>query len=684
MLYDFLFEIGVEELPSGSVQTLAQALTTHFLEGLAEAHIHHGAVRSFATPRRLAVLVRDVSSQQPEQHLSKRGPNVNANAAAVQGFATSCGVTPDALTTLTTEKGSWWAYEAILPGAATLTLLPAILETAVNALPIAKPMRWGHGEHAFARPVHWVVALLGDQVVPMTLLGQTAQRQTYGHRFHHPEAVDIISPLHYEEALHQAHVIAHFETRRQTIVDQIQHQARPHQAIMPEALLDEVTSIVEWPCTLRATIDPRFLDVPAEALIAAMQVHQKCFALRDEQGCLVPTFLTVANIQSKHPHCVKAGNEKVMHARLSDAAFFYHQDKKHPLSQALPALSNMVFQEKLGSLADKTSRLQRLMQTLTPLLNLDAQHADRAAMLSKCDLLSGMVGEFPELQGIMGSYYALAEGESAAVALAIREHELPRFSADDLPTSSLGLALSLADRIDTLVGIFAIGLTPRGVKDPFKLRRHAHAVIRLLLAMKQPLSLSALLHEACHAYPSALTLHEDKIVDEVQRFILERLPAYYQAQEIDASVVLAVRASQEDMLFDMDQRIQAVLNLLQSTEGRTLVALSKRVNHLLDHAAFDEHSTLKIDETCLTEDAEKTLYAHLLTLESNTQFADNYTQRLTNLATLSAPIEVFFANVMVMTDDLKQRQTRLSLLKRVQTLIHAVANLAYLSSELKS
>ena len=689
MLNDLLFELGTEELPSGAVWPLADALASHLTALLATAKIQHGAVYRFATPRRLAVVIHDVQVLQDSQTVFRRGP---AHASALDaegrplppllGFAKSCGVTVNELTLSRSDKGEWWVYEAVLAGAKTKDLLPAMMNEALAMLPIAKPMRWGNGDEQFARPVHWSVFLLGDELVETSVLGVATGRQSYGHRFHHPQAIEILNPRTYESQLRDAFVVADFTLRRQLIVNQVQQLAASSdfQAVMPESLLDEVTSIVEWPEALLANFEHEFLDVPSEALIAAMQSHQKCFALRDKNGHLLPHFITVANIESKDPLQVVKGNEKVMRARLSDAAFFYHQDKKQKLSEYYPATSKVVFQVRLGSLQDKMRRLQVLMDYLTSPLQLNRSQALRVAELSKCDLMTGMVGEFPELQGLMGCYYARHDGEDDAVAEALHEQYLPRFSADVLPQTSLGLALSLADRLDTVVGIFAMGQKPSGVKDPFKLRRHALAIVRLLTASPAALNLSTLIDATLHVYGEDLQPVDVQILGELKPFILDRLQSFYQAQGVSSAVVLAVRARQDDWFFDIDNRIKALLTFVSLPEAASLAAACKRVNNLLQHALLPMEQQA-INLKLLEADSEKELFEQIQKIEqivSPLYSAGEYGRILSQLASLHDPVNAFFENVMVMVDDQAIKANRLCLLGRLQQLLQGVADISLL------
>lgn len=689
MSNDLLFELGTEELPSGAVWPLADALANNIAANIRKAGLNHGEVRQFATPRRLAVLIQQVEDKQPSQKIVRRGPACVAACdaegkptEALLGFARSCGVSLDELTKIKTDKGEWWAYESDSPGADTCDLLPLMVKEAIAALPMAKPMRWGDGDVEFARPVHWAVMLFGDRVIPAEILGVVAGRQSYGHRFHHPQAIEISSPHLYEVLLKDAFVIADFNARRQLIIEQVEDLAAQHgfDAVMPESLVDEVTSIVEWPRALLASFEQEFLDVPAEALIAAMQSHQKCFALRDSRGQLQPYFIAVANIVSHHAEQVIAGNEKVMRARLSDAAFFYRQDQKRALSDYIPATENVIFQARLGSLQDKAMRIQTLMNFLIQPLQLNERQALRAAELCKCDLMTGMVGEFPELQGLMGYYYAQHDGEDMLVAQALNEQYMPRFAADALPETTLGLALSLADRLDTLVGIFAIGQKPTGVKDPFKLRRHALAVVRLLMATSAPLNLSTLIEQALHGYEDSLQPGKE-MVAELHAFILERMQSFYQSQDIATDLIQAVRARQNDWLYDVDMRVRALLNFIHLPEAVSLSAACKRVNNILQQASLASLNTA-VEPQQLEEAAERTLFDHIQTMEQAViplYSEGNYVHILEQLATLREPVDAFFDHVMVMVDNEAVKNNRLRLLLRLQALLQGVADISLLS-----
>ncbi|KTC99917.1 glycine--tRNA ligase subunit beta [Legionella erythra] len=686
-LNDFLFEIGCEELPFAAVRNLSTALADNVKGALDKAQLTYQSLRVFASPRRLALLITQLPDEQPEQRLLRRGParntaydNQGQPTKALLGFAKSCGVDLGELTVLKTDKGEWLVHDSVVKGGKTRDLLPELMNQAIAALPIAKPMRWGDGDVEFARPVHWIIMLFGNEVIPCTVLGVPAGQTTYGHRFHHPEGIRLLKPEDYEDALAKAMVIVDVEKRRQQIKNAVETLAAKHQAkaIMSDSLLDEVTAIVEWPTPLLASFDQAFLQVPPEALIASMQSHQKCFALEDNKGQLLPHFITVANINSSNPAQVIAGNEKVMRARLSDAAFFFEQDKKQALSQHIAATKKVVFQARLGTLADKAARVKALTGSLIAPLKLNEDQVNRAAELSKCDLMTGMVGEFPELQGLMGYYYALHDGEDRDVAIALNEQYLPRFSGDALPATPLGLALSLADRLDTLVGIFAIGQKPSGVKDPFKLRRHALAVVRLLLATDARIDLQDLINQSKAIYGDVIN-QQDESLSEIKGFILERLQSFYQNKGISAHLVQAVRARQDDWLYDFDRRVTALADFVTRPEASVLSAACKRVNNILQQAQMASATT--VVTSLLEAGAEQALYTDLNRIEEHIQplyQQGDYGAILSQLTRLREPVDAFFDQVMVMVDDPQIRMNRLHLLNQLQSVLQGVADISLL------
>lgn len=686
MAQDLLFELGCEELPSGFVRPMADAFRGRVLHALDAAGLQYQSTKAFASPRRMALYIAQLEEEQAPVEISRRGPALAAAydeageaTQALKGFARSCGVDIDALTHLKTDKGTWVVYEAVAEGKKTVELIVPILQDALKHLPIAKPMRWGNEEIEFVRPVHWALLLFGQQVIKADILGLTTGRQSFGHRFHAPAAIEILTPSSYEAQLEQAYVMADFAKRRQRIVEQTNALAAGINAkpVMPDYLLEEVSSIVEWPKALLVNFDKQFLEVPAEALIASMQSHQKCFAIKDADDQLMPHFVTVSNIETSNEHLVVHGNEKVMHARLSDAAFFYNQDKKQALSAYQPQTAKVVFQKQLGSLQDKSFRVQSLLSQWLDAFDLDKTLAERAALLSKCDLMTGMVNEFPELQGLMGYYYSLNDKEQPLLAKSLYEQYLPRFSGDSLPESNLGRALSLADRLDTLAGIFAIGQKPSGEKDPFKLRRHALAVVRLLSAHTKPIQLAALIKQSIQNYADLLEI-APSLDGDIKNFILDRLQSWYLTQGFTSDLIAAALARQDEWLYDLKQRLLALKDFVLRPEAAALSAACKRVHNMLSAKAVSQEA---VSVDLLTEACEKALYKAINQMNEDLKpfyRSADYQEILTRLAGLRAVVDDFFDQVMVMSDDEAIQSNRLALLAHLRALFSGVADISLL------
>lgn len=684
---DLLVEIGTEELPPKALRRLSLAFAEGVRKGLDQAGLAPEAVSPYGAPRRLAVLLRGVPDAQEDREVLRRGPALTAAfddegcpTKAAQGFARSCGMAVEKLERLETDKGTWLAHRNLEKGQATVELVPRIVESALAQLPIPKRMRWGDREEEFVRPVHWVVLLFGDQPIEATVLGVAAGRHTRGHRFHHPERIYLAEPAAYGPVLEtEGHVVADMDARREAVRAQVLEtaQAVGGQAVIDEALLEEVTALVEWPVTLHGSFDTRFLEVPAEALISSMQDHQKYFPVVDADGRLMPHFVTVANLESRDPEQIRAGNERVIRPRLADAAFFWNQDRKHPLADRMQQLASVVFQERLGSLADKQQRVAALAERIATDLDSDAQLARRAAMLGKCDLLTHMVGEFPELQGVMGRYYAQHDGEPREVAVALDEQYMPRFAGDRLPASATGQALAIADRLDTLVGIFAIGQPPTGDKDPFALRRAAIGVLRTMLERGSDLDLHALLEQAAAGF--APTLQAPTVVSDVFEFLMERLRGYYLEAGVAPDVFEAVRAVNPTRPCDFDRRVRACMEFRRLPEADSLAAANKRIRNILRKT--DEAIPAGVDGELLLEPAEQTLAETLglLAAEVDPYFeAGEYTEALRRLAGLREPVDRFFDDVMVMAEDPALRGNRLALLQRLGDLFLRIADLSRL------
>ena len=686
---DLLVEIGTEELPPRALAKLSQAFADGISNGLKDADIAHGEIRKLAAPRRLAVIVSKVESSQPDREIEKRGPALKAAfgedgcpSKAAVGFASSCGVTVETLETMETDKGEWLVFRSHEQGRATTELLSDIINQSLARLPIPKRMRWGDRDEEFVRPVHWVVVLYGKEVVDGEIMGLKPGNQTRGHRFHHPKAIKLSSAADYEVLLDKkGFVLVDMEQRCEAIRQQVEQAAEQlgGRALIDEELLQEVTSLVEWPVAVAGDFDEHFLEVPKESLISSMQDHQKYFPVLDGEGNLMPHFITISNIDSKDMSKVKEGNERVIRPRLSDAAFFWNQDCKHPLETHLNALDKVVFQNKLGSLGNKSRRVAKIAQQIAKQLDANTDHAHRAALLGKCDLMSEMVYEFPDLQGIMGRYYAHNDGEPEEVAIALDEQYMPRFAGDELPNTMTGQILAVADRLDTLLGIFAINQKPTGEKDPFALRRATLGVLRILIERELPLDLRELLGFAAEALND--TVDASKAIDEVLDFMLERLRVYYLNQDISADVYDAVVALKPTTPVDFDQRIFAVNSFRQLAEAESLASANKRIGNILKKVEGKRPD--KVDKKLMSESAERELHEKLLAIEKivSPLFEEgDYKQALQHLAGLRDAVDTFFDDVMVMAEDEALKNNRIALLGHLHGLFMKAADLSRLQS----
>lgn len=687
---DLLFEIQTEELPSKILTSLGLSLKQEIEKQLQKANLSFGASRFYATPRRLAVLIQALEAEQKAQTIERKGPALTAAfdqkgqpTPACLGFARSCGVSPSALTKIKNPSGEWVGFVEKKPGKKTVTLLPELIREALAALPIPKRMRWGNQTESFIRPVHSFVLLFGKRVVPIHLFGCRSDRLTSGHRFYQPKRLKITQAKDYEALLQKkGSVIADFDKRKRLIQKETENAVKRRfrkgaQIVFQDDLLNEVTGLVEWPIGICGSFDKAFLNLPREVLISAMQDHQRYFPIEDKNGKLLPNFAAAINIKSEDRKRVVAGNERVLRARLSDAAFFYETDKKQTLESRLPALKGIVFQAKLGTLYDKTQRLIRLAKYLAPLLQEKETQAERAAFLAKADLTSGMVGEFPELQGVMGFYYATHDGESKAVAQALLDQYRPRFANDMLPQSNLGCLLALADRIDTLIGIFGINQNPSGDKDPYGLRRAALGVLRILIEKKCDLDLKPLLAFAAKGYPR---LENKEVESQVLRFILDRMKGLY--QEKDADAFAAVTAIKVTNPYDIHLRVAGIQAFKALPQSESLALANKRVSNILAQSGVLNGATSEIDTGLLAETAEKALFKALQEYSKpQAEEHKDYVEKMLKLAKLRDPIDHFFDQVMVMAEDQKIRENRLRLLSRLRALFLQVADIALLTQK---
>ncbi len=678
---DFLVELGTEELPPKALASLGDAFLAGIEKGLQAAGLNYTGKQVYAAPRRLAVLIRQLDVQQPDRSINIDGPPLQAAfkdgepTQAALGFAKKCGVELAEID----QSGPKLRFSQHIPGKATVGLLPTIVEDSLNDLPIPKRMRWAASREEFVRPTQWLVMLLGDQVVDCTILSQKADRESRGHRFHHPENVLITAPANYVEDLRKAYVLADFAERRELISKRTAELAMQQEgtAIVPPALLDEVTALVEWPVPLVCSFEERILEVPQEALITTMQDNQKYFCLLDSEGKLLPRFITVANVESRDPKQIVQGNEKVVRPRLTDAEFFFKQDKKQPLETFNERLKNVVFQAQLGTVYDKAERVSKLAAFIAPLIGGDAQRAGRAGLLSKCDLATEMVGEFPEMQGVAGYYYALNDGEPQDVALALNEQYMPRGAGAELPQTLTGAAVAIADKLDTLVGIFGIGMLPTGSKDPYALRRAALGVLRILIEKQLDLNLTGAVEFAVKQFGAKVKAAG--LAEQVLEFIFDRLRARYEDEGIDVATYLSVRALQPGSALDFDQRVQAVQAFRKLPEAEALAAVNKRVSNLLSKAegAIAE----QVEPKYFDNANEFSLYSAIQQADQAVQpmaAARQYSESLARLAALRDPVDAFFEAVMVNAEDAKVRANRYALLSRLRGLFLGVADISLL------
>jgi len=683
---DFLVEIGCGELPPKALLTLSAAFTSGVTKGLKDAGLSFGMVEQFAAPRRLAVRVNALESSQKDIAQEKFGPAVisaydkegNPTPAAL-GFARSCGVDLAALEKTEKDGVEKLVFRSLNKGRGTAELLADIIADALAKLPVPRKMRWGSSRDEFVRPVHWIVILFGSDVIKTTILGIQSDNFTHGHRFHHNKPIVIENPADYETLLYtRGKVLADYQKRKERVRSLVIAEAAKLSAevVIDEDLLNEVTSMVEWPVALTGRFDTAFLDVPAEALISSLKNHQKCFYLLDAQGTMLPNFIAVSNIESRDPAQVIAGNERVIRPRLADAAFFYETDKKQTLESRQEQLKNIVFQQELGTVFDKSVRVAKLAGFIAEQLNANKSWCERAALLSKCDLLSNMVSEFAELQGIMGYHYALYDKEADEVAVALNEQYMPRFSGDSLPESMTGSVLAIADKLDTIVGLFMIGQPPTGSKDPFALRRAALGILRILVEKQLDLDIVDSVHFAAKAYANTPG-SKSEVAAQVFDFLLERFRAWYQLENISAEVFQSVFVLKPSRPLDFDQRIKAVHSFSQLPESSSLASANKRVSNILQK----QESEAMVDISLFSEEAERDLAQLIATKSAQVKplfSKGKYTEGLELLAETKPAVDRFFDEVLVMSDDPQVRANRLALISQLRNLFLEVADISCL------
>jgi len=687
---DFLVEIGTEELPPKALTGLMNAFLENLRNAVDGARLKRGKMSAYASPRRLAVIIKALAESQAGQERVIKGPPVSVAyddkgnvTAAGSAFAKKCGVDLEALDRKKTDKGEYLIFSERERSQKTPELMPSLVESALERLPIPRRMRWGDGEAEFVRPVHWVVLLHGEDVIEATVMGVAADRMTRGHRSHAPDEIPIESPSKYLSTLKKAHVLADFSARRKKIVQGVDKAAKEAggKPLDSDALYDEVTALTEWPVPLTGSFDEKYLSLPKEVVIATLTSHQRYFPIADESGKLLPRFVTIANLDSKNPDLVRDGNERVVRPRLADATFFWETDKRVSLSERCAALSDVVYQRGLGSIFDRSIRVGVLAGMVAAAIGADEQTVKRAAALAKSDLLTGMVGEFPELQGLMGRYYAAADGEPEAVARAIGEQYLPRFAGDSLPQTPAGQAIAIADKLDALAGIFTLGKKPSGNRDPFGLRRSALGVVRIMIEQRLDMNIRNLVTAAIFSQPGQ-NRDEDALTQSLYEFITERMRAYYLDRQDGPTpeMFAAVMARQPVSLLDFDERLKAVAAFVKLEPASSLAAANKRIGNILKQAGVGGGEP--VDKTLIREPAETALLESVVKAQAIVAplLSDrDYTNVLTTLADLRDPVDGFFDDVMVMAEDEALRNNRLALLAELRAMFLNVADVSRLS-----
>jgi glycyl-tRNA synthetase beta chain len=673
---NFLLELGTEELPPKLLQSLSATLGDNLSEQLNDLNLDYSGVHLFSTPRRLGVLISDLQLQQSEQIIERKGPSISAPDIAIDGFAKSCGTDRKSLQQKTFGSSDYYFFTKKQKGLRATDLLENIVHTAIKKIPIARPMRWGDSDFTFVRPIHWLVMMLGKKIVPANIMGLVSGNVSRGLRFAKNRKITITSAEKYEDLMiNKAQIEVDFVKRRETIRDQVTNKAKElgATAVIDELLLDEVCALVEYPLTLSGVFDEKFLSVPEEALISAMKTHQKYFHMLDKDGKLLPSFITVANIDSSDISVIIDGNERVIRPRLSDAEFFWNQDRSKSLNYRIDKLESVLFMKSLGSMGDKTKRIESISKYIAELIGANVTNCARTGLLSKSDLVSEMVGEFADLQGVMGGYYALQDGENESVALGIREHYHPRFAGDTLPSSHEGLVVSIADKIDTITGIYGIGQGPTGSKDPYALRRMALGLLRIMVESGFNINIKELIIKSLSLHTSDVNTNS---ADDIYIFLMDRLRAYYKEQNVSAKVFESVLAVKPDSPYDFHLRVQALNIFIKNSASKSLIEANKRIfNMLKDQNNLDTD----VDTNILTEVAEKRLHNSTIELSSIIYGSKDYVSNMSQLVGLKSDIDSFFEEVMVNVEDEKIRNSRLSLLYSVRSLFLSVADVSYLS-----
>lgn len=674
--HDFLLELGTEELPPKLLLSLSNSLKDNLSHELNKLNISYNIIKAFATPRRLAISVSELQSKQQDQVIEKKGPSTQSPETAVNGFAKSCGVFVDELEKKELGGKEYFFYSKEEPGENIKDLLPAIIEKSIKDIPITRAMKWGDSEYSFVRPVHWLVLMLDKDIVNANIMGLESGRVSRGLRFQEV-SLNFSNANEYEQTMKdKAQILVDFSKRKELIRSQILSVAKTKNAevIIDESLLDEVCALVEYPMAFSGSFDKKFLDIPQEAIISAMKSHQKYFHLVDSKNNLLPLFISVANIDSTDIQMIIDGNERVIHPRLADSEFFWNQDKAIKLEERLTNLDSVMFMKSLGSMGQKVKRIEKLSSHVAGLVGFDKNLAARAGLLSKSDLLSEMVGEFADLQGIMGGYYAINDGEQREVSVAIREHYQPRFSGDDLPSTDEGIAVSIADKIDTLTGIYGIGQGPTGSKDPYALRRTALGLLRILLEAKIELNLKSLIDFSLNLHLKEVDRSTGNVI---YSFMMDRLKAYYRDADIDSNIYEAVLAVSPNSPLDFHYRVEALSEFIESKDSKSLIDSNKRIANILKDSNEEQE---KLNPKMLLEDSEKILFKATESLSKNLSENNNYKETIKSLINLKESIDSFFDNVMVNVEDKEVKSSRLALIRRVRKLFLSVADISHLSS----